>query len=153
MPKSATMFKKIMLLSIALFISGYSFSQSHAGDLMLNSTNIDKQDSLPYAMLYFYRAFIPKMNAPLKKVPIYVNDSLVYNLKANTLIPVRVFKEGKFKIAVDKNGESEIVAKIKLGGEYFFRCEIEKGLWFGKPAIEAVTAKIGKEESGLVKIE
>jgi hypothetical protein len=88
------------------------------------------------------------MYAPLKKVPIYINDSLVYKLKANMIFALKVFKEGKIRIAIDPGGGDEIITKVKLGNEYFYRCSIERGLWFGKPAIETVTQKTGKEESG-----
>lgn len=118
-----------------------------------DSSYTKKADSLSYASLYFYRSFIPKMNAPIKKVPIYINDTLVYNLKANTIVTLKAIKEGKLRIAIDKDGESEIVIKVKFGSEYFFRCTVEKGLWFGRPTIEAVTPKVGKEESGVFKNE
>lgn len=109
------------------------------------------QDTIPYAILYFYRSYIPKLNAPLKKVPIYINDSLVYELKANMIIPIRVIKEGRYNISVDKKGETEITTKIKMGQEYFFKCAVEKGLWFGKPAIESISVKEGKIDAGLIK--
>lgn len=120
---------------------------------IVDSFGINKRDSLPYATLYFYRSFIPKMNAPVKKISIYINDSLIYNLKANNIIGLKVLKEGKYNIAIDTKGETDIPIKLKFGNEYFFKCEVVKGLWFGKPTIELVTPKIGREESGLLKGE
>ena len=108
---------------------------------------------MPYATLYFYRSYIPKLNAPIKKVPLYINDSLVHKLKANMVLTLKVFKEGKFNIAIDEKAESEISIKVKFGKEYFFKCEVVKGLWFGKPTIEFVTPAIGKAESGILKTE
>ena len=145
--------KKTGILILVVICSYSSFSQIKSGVSNLDSAHLKKQDTVAFAVLYFYRSYIPKMNAPLKKVPIYIDDSLVYSLKANTLVSIKLYKEGKHNIAVDKNGETEILSKIKLGNEYFFRCNVEKGLWFGKPVIEAVTPKEGKEESGVFKNE
>ena len=89
------------------------------------------------------------MNAPLKKVPIYINDSLVTELKANTGVVYKIFKEGKTTVSIDKKGESQLTVNLKFGKNYFFKCEVVKGLWFGKPTIEAVSEKLGREESGI----
>ncbi len=112
---------------------------------------VPKKDTVPYAIFYFYRAFIPKFNAPLKKVPIYINDSLVYELKANQYITYLVNKPGNYRFAIDKNGDSEFAVKVKMGQAYYFKCAIEKGLWFGKPAMEAISEKEGRLEIGLDK--
>ncbi len=93
------------------------------------------------------------MNAPMKKVPIYINDTLIHKLKANTVISLKVLKEGKYTIRIDEKGESIIPITIKFGKEYFFKCEVVAGLWFGKPTIQAVTPKIGRAESGKLEIE
>ncbi len=67
------------------------------------------------------------------KVRIYVNNSLDYSLKENTHINFRIIKEGMLNISIDKKGESEITIKSKCGNEYYFKCDVEKGLWFGNP--------------------
>jgi hypothetical protein len=56
-------------------------------------------------------------------------------------------------IAIDDKGETVIPLRIKFGKEYFFKCEVAKGLWFGKPTIAAVTPKVGREESGVLENE
>jgi|GEM_PF-2197616 len=144
--------KKIAIVTLVLFASVSAFSQTKT-IASTDSGSLKKQDSLHFAVFYFYRAFIPKMVAPIKKVPIYVDDSLVYNLKANTLVAIKIFKEGKHNVCVDKDGETTIVSKIKFGNEYFYKCGIVPGLWGGKPTIETVTVKVGKEETGLLKDE
>lgn len=153
--------KPLILLFVILSFSNRGLSQNQKTDsltaLNSNSTNdlsaLKNQDSIPYATLYFYRSFIPKFNAPIKKIPLYINYSLVYKLKANMMIALKVFEEGKFNIAIDDKAKSEITIKVKFGKEYFFKCEIVKGLWFGKPAIELVTPVIGKAELGNLKTE
>lgn len=146
--------KHLSLLLLVLLLSIKGIAQTGSTDSSGHiQTAPNPHDTIPYATLYFYRSYIPKMNAPIKKVPIYINDSLMYQLKANKLIGFKILKEGKVKVAVDKEGETEIYTKVKFGNEYFFRCEIVKGLWFGKPTIEAVSIKEGKEETGVFKSE
>lgn len=151
-----------IIFIVLLLFSKTALSQNNPGDSFVitnrSTTIVDsikpkKTDSLPYATLHFYRSYIPKFNAPLKKVPIYINDSLIYRLKANNVISLKVFKEGKFNIAIDEKGESEIQIKVKFGQEYFFKCEVVNGLWFGKPTIESVKADLGRSESGILKSE
>ena len=152
------------ILSILLLIFSFAlncFSQTGNKDSLVtaiqraakDSAVTPKHDTIPYVTLYFYRSYIPKFVAPIKKVPIYVNDSLVTDLKANTMAIFKVFKEGKINIAIDKKGDSEITIKAKFGKEYFFRCAIETGLWGGKPAFEQVTPEVGKAETGVFKNE
>lgn len=145
--------KKITCLALVLFAAFSAFSQTKTTIAGTDSSSLKKQDSAHFAVFYFYRAYIPKMVAPLKKVPIYVDDSLVYNLKANMLFAIKIFKEGKHSVCVDKDGETTIINKTKFGTEYFYKCEIVPGLWGGKPTIEPVTVKVGKEETGLIKNE
>jgi hypothetical protein len=66
---------------------------------------------------------------------------------------MQVWNQGKYTIAVDKKGETEITLNVKFGKEYFFRCLPKQGLVFGSPTIELVTAAVGKGESGIFKGE
>ena len=91
-----------------------------------------------FILFYLYSSYIPKMNAPLKIVHTYINDPLAGNLKANTIIGIKVIKEGKFRVAIDDKGETGMSVRVKSGKEYFFKCEMVKRFWFGKPTIEAV---------------
>ncbi len=105
-----------------------------------------EKENIPYAELVFYRSYIPYMNAPLKKVPIYVNDALVNHLKANTIIRIKLFSEGKNYVAIDKKSETRTLLNIKFGTTYYFKCEVIAGLWFGKPIFHQVDPDIGKAE-------
>jgi hypothetical protein len=143
----------LMLLFIAAATASPVYGRIH---IIFKPTNIIEtrapvQDTIPYATLYFYRSYIPKLNAPLKKVPIYINDSLFHELKYNTMFAIKIIKEGRYNIAIDKKGESDFPVKIKMGQEYFFKCSVEKGLWFGKPTIEPISVKEGKIDAGLIK--
>lgn len=54
---------------MASFYVGIGFSQTKSTDSIAGGVQ-NKKDTVPYATLIFYRSYIPKMNAPLKKVPI-----------------------------------------------------------------------------------
>ena len=109
-----------------------------------------KQDTVPHATVIFYRAYFPKYFSNVKKAPIYINDSLVHELKANTFISYNITKEGKIRVAVDKNQDTEIEFKLKFGKEYFFRVDVTGGLVNRNTSIESVTNAIGKEEIGML---
>ena len=151
--------KYLITLLIIFLITATGFAQVKIADSSNTSAKkstgiiFSKKDSIPYATLYFYRSFIPWINAPVKKVPVYINDSLIYKLKANTVMSIKVLKEGKFTIAIDDKGDTDIPVKVKFGKEYFFKCEVKKGLWFGKPTIENVTPAEGKADAGMLQVE
>ncbi len=149
---------KFTLTLLILFVLKLASAQNNSS--LSSPTEIEKVaafaqplkgDTVPYATLYFYRSYIRPMNAPIKKVPIYINDSLVHSLKANMLFGIKMFNEGRVIIAIDSKGETATTIKVKTGKEYFFKCEIVKGLWFGKPYIEAVSPATGRAETGLFK--
>lgn len=117
------------------------------------SAQSNQTDSVPFATVCFYRAYIPEMHAPVKKVPIFINDSLVHRLKANTILTKKIYSEGKCRIAIDDNGETTISQKIKFGTTYFFKCEVVNGLWFGKPTIRAVAPIIGEAECEVLEVK
>jgi len=89
--------------------------------LFNNAYSRARADSIPHATLHFYRAYIPKFVAPIKRAPIYINDSLVHELRGNTIASFNVNAEGKVRVAVDKKAQTEIELKVKFGKEYFFK--------------------------------
>lgn len=143
----------VLLILLLLFYNAWSpvnAKESHAGkkgtELLMN----DMQDTVPHATLVFYRAYFPKYFSNVKKAPIYINDSLVQELKANTFIRYDITKEGKIRVAVDKKQETEIEFKVKFGKEYFFRVDVSGGVFNTKASIESVTDVTGKEEIGML---
>ena len=133
-----------MKCALILIVTLLSFNKSYAQ--ANNSAVNKKQDSLPYATLHFYRAYFPKYFSNVKKAPVYINDSLVHELKANTVAHFNINREGKIRVAVDKNQQTEIEFKVKFGKEYFFRVDVTGGILNKQTTIEAVTPAVGKEE-------
>lgn len=106
-----------------------------------------------YATAIFYRAFIPKMHAPIKKVPIYINDILVHELKANTTFTTKILAGKNQSIAIDRKGETAVSARFQADSIYYFKCEVLDGLWFGKPAFHQVSFDIGSTECEVLEIK
>ncbi|WP_462220724.1 hypothetical protein, partial [Ferruginibacter sp.] len=101
----------------------------------------------------FYRSFVPLIMKSVKKIPIYVNDSLVHNLKANNYITIKVFKEGNFTVAADKKGNTDTPVKVKFGKEYFFKCDGLGGFVNFRTTIDLVPVADGKKETGILTTE
>jgi hypothetical protein len=125
-------------------------NDNRAGKIRTELLLAGMQDTIPHATVYFYRAYFPKYFSNVKRAPIYINDSLVHDLKANTFIGFNITKEGKLRVAVDKKQETEIEFKLKFGAAYFFRVDVTGGVFNTKASIESVTNAIGKEEIGML---
>jgi hypothetical protein len=143
--------KHILILSFIFLATTNSFAQTSKPTIDTSLFAKPAADTMPYAVLYFYRSYINPLFAPIKKVKIYLNDSLIYQLKANMMFSIKILKEGKYIIAIDKKGDSDIPLTIKKGNEYFFKCDVVMGLWFGKPTLVAVSVDQGKRETGILK--
>lgn len=144
---------KYACLLVFMLFTASSFCQSNKRDstnkLEIDSIALKQQDAGPHATFYFYRSFVPWINKSVLKIPIYVNDTLVYELKSNSLVPMQIFKEGNYTVAVDKKGNTEISVKVKFGKEYFFKCDLTGGLLVHKITIDAVSPADGRSESGI----
>lgn len=142
-----------LMIMILLFYNVWvqaNANDNHAGKITTKPLVADMQDTVPHATIYFYRAYFPKYFSNVKKASIYINDSLVHELKANTFIGFNITKAGKIRVAVDKKQETEIEFKLKFGNEYFFRVDVTGGVFNTKASIESVTNAIGKEEIGML---
>lgn len=146
--------RPVVLLIFSLFFYNAwlpaNANENHIGKIKTELLLTNMQDSLPHGTVIFYRAYFPKYYSNVKPAPIYINDSLVHELKANTFKVFNITKEGKVRVAVDKNQETEIDFKLKFGKLYYFRVDVTGGLVNRKTSIEEVTNETGKEEIGLL---
>ena len=142
----------VMLISLLFYFAWLpaNANESHAGKIRTEQLLAGMQDTVPHATVIFYRAYFPKYFSNVKTAPIYINDSLLHELKANTFISFNITKEGKIRVAVDKKQETEIEFKLKFGKAYFFRVDVTGGLINRKTTIESVITEIGKEEIGML---
>ncbi|MBC7866479.1 MAG: hypothetical protein H7X88_02995 [Gloeobacteraceae cyanobacterium ES-bin-316] len=142
----------LMMISLLFYIAWLpaNANESHSGKIRTDLLLAHTQDTVPHATVIFYRAYFPKYFSNVKTAPIYINDSLVHELKANTFISFNIAKEGKIRVAVDKKQQTEIEFKLKFGKEYFFRVDVTGGVFNTEASIESVTNAIGKEEIGML---
>lgn len=149
--------KYLILLLSASVVFNSAYAQTGMGKSAKDSTDgsalAKQQDSIPYVTLHVYRSYISKLDGPLKKVPIFINDTLVHELKINTVMTLKFFREGKYTIGIDKKSENAVPFKVKFGKEYFFKCEVLGGLLNKRTLIYAVSPKLGKEQSGILTTE
>src|SRR4051794_9124864 len=150
--------KWALLLSAAMLLSHMATAQiAEAGEpektpgkLMLHTLTVaNKTGEQPVAMLYFYRSYMSKIVAPLKKMSLYVNDTLIYELKANSIVSYPVYHAGKFKISGDSKDKTSMVVNIKPGGEYFIHCWLPTSIFDPPMQIESIHPDMARKEIGL----
>ncbi len=120
------------------------------GKLILHTLMVaDKEVVKPVAVLYFYRSYLSKIAAPLKRMSLYVNDTLIYELKANSIVSYPVYHAGKFKVSGDSKDKTSMIVSIKPGGEYFFHCWLPTSIFDPPMQIESVHPDLARKEIGL----
>jgi hypothetical protein len=102
----------------------------------------------PHVTVYFFRAYINPFVAPLKKMLFTLNDSLVYELKANSMISIDV-KPGKYKISADKKDKTAMFLTLKPGNEYFFEGFLPNGIGASPMSLTNIKPEIARKEVGL----
>ena len=102
----------------------------------------------PHVTVYFFRAYINPFVAPLKKMSFTLNDSLVYELKANSMISIDV-KPGKYKISADKKDKTAMFLTLKAGNEYFFEGFLPNGIGASPMSLTNIKPEIARKEVGL----
>ena len=143
----------VLMIMALLFFNAWlpaNANENHGDKIRTELQLANKHDTLPYAKLIFYRAYFPKYFSNVKKAPIFINDSLVHELKANTFIAFDIKKEGKIRVAVDKNQNTEIEFKLRLGNDYYFRVDVTGGVVNRKTTIESVDNATGRAEIGML---
>ena len=147
--------KHLVVLLITPLIFCYTLLPNHANESHVEKIGTKqqldvRQDTVPHATIIFYRAYYPKFVSNIKTAPLYINDSLVHDLKANTFKSYEITKEGKTRVAVDKKQNTEIEFKVKFGKEYYFRVDVTGGVLNRKTTIDSVTPETGKEEISIL---
>src|ERR1700749_253330 len=124
----------IFLIGMILLASNVS-AQRKPVILSYNVEATQKKDTVPHVTLFFYRTYINAMVAPMKKLPVYLDDTLLSKFKANSYIGIVVYKDGPMVVSLDPKDTSikqTIPTTAKFGEEYYFRCWIVPGSWGGK---------------------
>ena len=146
--------KRLVVLMITPLLFYYAWLPAHAneshGKIRTQQLPANMPDTAPHGTVICYRAYFPKFYSNVRPAPIYINDTLVHELKANTFKSFIITKEGMTLVAVDKKQDNEIEFKLKFGKEYYFRVDVTGGLVNRKTTIESVTPEIGKEEIAML---
>lgn len=97
-----------------------------------------------YALLYIYR---PKSGVgALLNYTVHLNGVPVAKIYNGTKEVVEIRKEGMQVIRASLETETIIGADIKFGEEYFLECGINTGVFIGRPRLNLVDKKIGREQ-------
>jgi hypothetical protein len=149
------MIKTLFAIVALLFASTTLFAQdNNDAGLKLSSGIVWHQlraavsETEPHVTVYFFRAYINPFVAPLKKMSFTLNDSLVYELKANSMISIDV-KPGKYKISADKKDKTAMFLTLKGGNEYFFEGFLPNGIGASPMSLTTIRPEIARKEVGL----
>ena len=101
-----------------------------------------------YAVIYFYRetgagAFVG--------YDVYVGDTKVYRSRPNTNAEVKLYEEGDVEVWAKTEAKEVLPLTIRKGSDYFVRTSVSAGIMIGRPRMEIVSAKAGREEYESVK--
>lgn len=97
-----------------------------------------------YALLYVYRR--GSANGALLNYTIHLDGKPLFKIYNNTKQVVKVYEEGLHKVRASLETEEIKEVDIKFGEEYFLECSINSGVFIGRPELNFVDKKIGREE-------
>lgn len=97
-----------------------------------------------YALLYVYRR--GSANGALLNYTIHLDGKPLFKLYNNSKQVVKVYEEGLHKVRASLETEEIKEVDIKFGEEYFLECGINSGVIIGRPELNFVDKKIGREE-------
>lgn len=101
-----------------------------------------------YAVIYFYResgagAFV--------SYDVYVGDTKVYRSRPNTKAEVKLYEDGDVEVWAKTEAKEVLPMTIKKGMDYYIRTSVSAGIMIGRPRMEIVSAKNGREEYESIK--
>ena len=101
-----------------------------------------------YAVIYFYRE---SGAGALVSYDVYVGDTKVYRSRPNTNAEVKLYEEGDVEVWAKTEAKEVLPLTIRKGSDYFVRTSVSAGIMIGRPRMEIVSAKAGREEYESVK--
>jgi hypothetical protein len=113
---------------------------SVAGDVAIS----EYQLSDDCALLHFYRP-ATKIGVAVS-FGVHLDDDVVFLAKYNSKTTVRVTKEGLKTLWATTESRAELPVDIKLGNEYFIRCNLGVGVFVGRPRLALVDNNDGRKQ-------
>lgn len=101
-----------------------------------------------YAVIYFYRE---SGTGAFVSYDVYVGDTKVYRSRPNTKAEVKLHEDGNVEVWAKTEAEEVLPMTIKKGMDYYIRTSVSSGIMIGRPRMEIVSAKTGREEYESIK--
>ncbi|MGY5351819.1 hypothetical protein ACXGQW_04530 [Wenyingzhuangia sp. IMCC45533] len=96
-----------------------------------------------YALLHVYRY---KGIGPLVSYNLKLGDTTLCRVKNNFKETIKIRKEGLNTIWAKTESKTELPIDVEFGKHYYLRCSVDIGFFVGKPSMEFVDFKTGKDE-------
>jgi len=96
------------------------------------------------ALLHFYRP-ATKIGVAVS-YGVHLDNEVVFLAKYNTKKTVKVTKEGLKTLWAQTEARAELPVDVKLGHEYFIRCNLGVGAFVGRPRIVLVDNNEGRRQ-------
>ena len=101
-----------------------------------------------YAVIYFYREFGA---GALVSYDVYVGDTKVYRSKPDTKAEVKLYEDGAVEVWAKTESKEVLPLTVKKGMDYYISTSVSPGIMIGRPRMEIVSAKTGREEYESIK--
>ena len=102
-----------------------------------------------YALLYVYRR--ASANGALLNYTIHLDGKPLFKIYNNSKQVIKIYEEGKHKVRASLETEEIKEVDIKFGEEYFLECSVNSGVFIGRPELNFVDKKVGREEYEKIK--
>ena len=96
-----------------------------------------------YAVVYFYRN---SALGALISYDVHIGDTPVFRASVNKSAEVKIYEPGVLKIWGKTETTETLDLNVKMGEDYYVRCEVSYGVMVGRPHIELVHPLTGKGE-------
>lgn len=103
-----------------------------------------------YALLHIYRSGIVGF---LVEYDLHLGDSVICHVQSDWRKTIRIKKDGLNTLWARTEAKEEIPIDIKMGNEYYIRCDVTMGAFVGHPSLKLVGKDVGKYEYKSVKFD
>ena len=102
-----------------------------------------------YALLHLYR---PKsMMGMAISYDLNLDDNVVFRVKNNSKTTIKITSEGLKTLWAKTETRVELPVDIRLGQEYYVQCGLGMGALVGRPKLEIVDNRKGKDEFSKIR--
>lgn len=102
-----------------------------------------KEEHPDCAIIYFYRF---SGYGLLVQYDVNIGDTVVFRAKPNAAAEVRIYEPRQYEIWAHTEAKASRMINIKLGEDYYVRCDVGMGAFVGRPQLEIVPEDTGRPE-------